>query len=87
MENYAIPTALMSGDIDSLSVPDDVKVVAEQLGANLVFNKQYHANHGTFCLGKDVTFFAVDALNLLQQYNPTSTEPLNNTFLSWILQY
>ena len=38
IENYAVPTALMSGDIDDLAVPKDVEWLSETLGANLVFN-------------------------------------------------
>ena len=81
IENYKIPTAIMSGDVDSLAQPADVAWMIETLGDNVIFEKQYHANHGSFCLALDMTFFSVDALNLLQKYNPTPTTVID-TFLS-----
>ena len=37
IENYSIPTALISGDVDTLAVPADVQWIKEQLGDNVVF--------------------------------------------------
>ena len=69
LEQYDIPTAFFSGDIDHQSVPADVAWLAEQLGDNIVFNQQYHMDHFSFMLAKDMTFFSEDAVNLLKQYN------------------
>ena len=77
IENYEIPTAMMSGDIDSLAVPKDVEWITETLGDNVIFSKQYHLNHGAFAIANDMSFFSVDAVDLLHQYNPVSnTEEL-----------
>ena len=75
IENYKIPTALFSGDLDTLAVPIDVEWTKQQLGDNVVFSKQYHLNHAAFCIANDMSFFSVDAINLLAQYNPVSNQP------------
>lgn len=75
IEDYNIPTAMMSGDLDQLAVPIDVEWITQTLGDKVVFSKQYHLNHGAFCLANDMSFFSVDAINLLAQYNPVSTQP------------
>jgi hypothetical protein len=59
--------------MDGLADPEDVAWLSEQLGDNVVFEKQYHADHTTFVLGKDMTFFSVDAVNQLHIYNPVTT--------------
>ena len=85
IEDYNIPTAMMSGDRDQLAVPIDVEWTVAQLGDNVVFNKQYHANHGSFCLANDMSFFSVDAINLLAKYNPVTAPKFDDvieTFLS-----
>ena len=68
-ENYTLPTALMSGALDHMAPPADVSWIADQLGDNIVFKKQYNNDHFTFALGKDMTFFSVDAVDLLKEYN------------------
>ena len=37
LEDYDIPTVLLSGDLDQLSVPGDVAWLSEQLGDKVVF--------------------------------------------------
>ena len=64
---------MFSGDIDTLAVPEDVEFITNALGDNVVFHKQIHGSHGTFVLGPDMSFFSDDAVNLLQEYNPTPT--------------
>ena len=59
----------MSGALDHMAPPADVSWIADQLGDNIVFNKQYNNDHFTFALGKDMTFFSVDAVDLLKEYN------------------
>ena len=62
IENYNVPTVLMSGDLDGLATPADVAWLSETLGDKVVFQKQYHMDHFTFALGKDMTFFSEDAV-------------------------
>jgi len=37
IENYKVPTALFSGDMDGLATPEDVAWLSEQLGDKVVF--------------------------------------------------
>lgn len=73
IENYNVPTVLLSGDLDGLSTPTDVAFLSEKLGDKVVFQQQYHADHFTFAIGKDMSFFSVDAVNQLHKYNPISS--------------
>ena len=72
LENYDVPTVLMSGDIDQLAAPADVAWLSEQLGDKVVFQKEYHLNHIAFSDANDMSFFSVDAVAQLQKYNPTN---------------
>ena len=81
IENFQIPTALMSGDIDILAVPKDVEYITQALGDNVVFAKQYHSNHAGFCMNNDMSFFSVDAVNLLEKFNPTTAFAGNGEYL------
>lgn len=74
IEDYNLPTAMFSGDLDGLANPLDVEWITQTLGDNVVFHNQYHLNHGAFMLATDMSFFSVDAVNLLHQYNPTSDQ-------------
>ena len=62
VENYKVPTVLMSGDKDPLADPIDVNWIRQQLGSNVVFAKEYHLNHTAFVLSKDMSFFSEDAV-------------------------
>ena len=62
IENYNIPTVLLSGSLDGLSTPSDVAWLSETLGDKVVFQKEYLADHFTFAIGKDMSFFSVDAV-------------------------
>ena len=74
----------MSGDLDSLAVPLDVEWITEQLGENVVFHKEYHLNHGAFCLAVDMSFFSVDAVNLLDKYKSTSALATDENIYSFL---
>jgi len=72
LEDYNIPTVLLSGDIDPLATPKDVAWLSEQLGDKVVFQKEYHLTHEAFVLANDMSFFTVDAVQQLQKFNPTN---------------
>ena len=74
IQDYKVPTVLLSGDRDKLADPTDVAWLSEQLGDNVVFEKQYPADHTTFVVAKDMSFFSVDAVAQLHKYNPVPTE-------------
>ena len=63
LENYPdVPTVLLSGDVDKLATPLDVAWLSGQLGEKVVFEKEYHLDHGGFVLANDMSFFSEDAL-------------------------
>jgi len=74
---YEIPTALYSGDIDGLADPTDVAWLSQTLGDKVVFQKQYHLDHFSFVIAKDMSYFN-DVVTVLQEYNPTTA----TTFLN-----
>ena len=70
MQDYNIPTAMLSGSNDGMAIPADVAWTIEQLGDNVVFQKQYQGfDHFSFILAKDMSYFKEDVLGLLEQYN------------------
>lgn len=72
------PIAIFSGDLDTLADPKDVKWTASQLQKNLVFNHEYHADHNTFMIGKDMSYFTREVMHLLNAANnkPYKASPL-----------
>ena len=64
IENLNIPVGLFSGDLDHLADAVDVAFISNKLGDNVVFQKQYHLDHFSFAIAKDMSFFD-DAIKLL----------------------
>jgi len=52
-----------------LADPKDVKWTAGQLKKNLVFNHEYYMGHMTFAIGKEMSFFTVDVMHILNKAN------------------
>ena len=73
LADYAVPTVMMSGTWDKFAPPEDVSWLIEQLGDNVVFQKEYNLNHLGFSIANDMSFFSGDAVDQLQKYNPTAT--------------
>jgi len=82
IEDYNVPTVLLSGALDGLATPADVAWLSETLGDKVVFQKQYHADHFTFAIGKDMSFFSEDAVAQLHKYNPVTAATNVETFLA-----
>ena len=62
LDAYNIPTMFQSGSRDKFAPPEDVAWLTEQLGDNIVFNKEYDLNHMGFVIANDMSFFSVDAV-------------------------
>ena len=77
LEDYDIPTVLLSGDIDTMATPTDVAWLSQTLGDKVVFQKEYHLNHVGFVDANDMSFFTVDAVAQLQKFNPTKKAAIN----------
>merc|ERR1712060_589941 len=57
IEDLSIPVALFSGDLDRLADPLDVEFISTKLGDKVVFQKEYHLDHFSFAIAKDMSFF------------------------------
>ncbi len=65
---HDIPIGLFSGAEDKLAHPKDVEWLAEQLGENVVCNKNYEKmGHSTFILSNDMKWFN-DVIDLIDLY-------------------
>jgi len=51
-----------------------VKWTVEQLGKNVVFNHEYYLGHMSFAIAKDMSWFDVDVLAILNHYNEKCEE-------------
>eukprot|EP00347_Sterkiella_histriomuscorum_P012496 403368358 len=73
-----IPIALLGGTLDELGSPTDVEWTYETLkpNGNVVFYGQYKLGHLSFAIAKDMTFFTVDTMQLINKYatNKFATE-------------
>lgn len=78
-ENYQVPTAVFYGDVDPLSVTEDVVELINNRtrglkhtdhGDMVVYSRMIHAGHGTFVTGNDMSFFSKDVVELLGRFNP-----------------
>ena len=65
-----IPVALYRGSLDELADTKDTEWLADQMQQTLVFNNEYRIGHISFLIGKDMSFFNVDAMYLMQKYHP-----------------
>ena len=63
------PIAILSGSGDKLADPQDVKWTSEQLAHTLIFNHEYYMGHMSFAIGKDMSWFSVDCMAMLNHYN------------------
>lgn len=63
------PIAIMSGDGDKLAAPKDVAWTAQQLSKSLIFNHEYHLGHMSFAIAKDMSWWTVDAMAIINHYN------------------
>ena len=59
----------MAGTLDELGDPVDVDWLRNQLEDQIVFVQNYVLGHMSFAIGKDMSFFQVDAINLIKKYN------------------
>jgi len=74
IHDLSIPVAVFSGSYDKLADPTDVATLVEQLGSNVVFNKQYPLGHLSFALAKDMSWFSGDAVSVINQYATNAFE-------------
>ena len=63
------PVAIFSGSLDKVCSPADAKWVSNRLQNTTVFNGEYRLGHETFMIAKDMSYFDVDLINVINRYN------------------
>lgn len=69
LKNLNFPLAMMSGSKDMQADPEDVKWTIEQLKDIIIFQHEYYMGHMSFAIGKDMSWFSVDCMAILNHYN------------------
>lgn len=68
------PLAVMSGSKDLLADPKDVAWTVAQMKDTLIFNHEYYLGHMSFAVAKNMSFFTVDTMAILNHYNGVCDE-------------
>ena len=63
------PLAIFSGSKDMLADPEDVAWLSKQVAGTTIFNHQYYLGHMSFAIAKDMSWWTVDAMAILNHYN------------------
>ena len=68
LQDFNLPTALVSGSYDELADPDDVAWLHDQISDHVVFAQQYPLGHLSFLIAKDMSYFTDDVVPLIGKY-------------------
>lgn len=49
--------------------PKDVAWTSQQLNKTIIFNHEYYLGHMSFAIAKDMSWFGVDVMAILNHYN------------------
>ena len=62
--------AMFVGSLDKLATVEDNRLLREQLevGANVVFYREYELGHLSFVLARDMTWFKEDVVRILKTH-------------------
>ena len=60
---------MFAGEKDLVADPRDVEWTYQQLKNHTVFYHQYYLGHMSFAIAKDMSWFDVDAMAILNHYN------------------
>ena len=63
------PVAILGGSQDLLADTKDVDWLNEQIKEHVVFYHQYYLGHISFAIAKDMSWFTVDVMALVNHYN------------------
>ena len=70
IENIDVPVAMFVGQADKLADVTDAQWIREQLGDHVVHYQEIVGGHISFLIGKDMSYFTNDVINLLSKYHP-----------------
>ncbi|TNV78929.1 hypothetical protein FGO68_gene5820 [Halteria grandinella] len=75
LEKINVPVGMFVGLEDELGDPEDCRWLHNKISKTVTYYKEYpFLGHMTFAIGKDMSFFQVDAINLIKQYATNSFE-------------
>jgi hypothetical protein len=70
-----VPIGMFVGKYDLVASPTDCQWIRDQLPSDtLVHYKEYDAGHSTLLLGKDMSPFVDDAMNLIELFTPIDND-------------
>ena len=78
IEDIDMPIAIFNGSLDSVVLEADVNTLIEKLGDNVVYHKVIEGDHWTFSMAQDMSWYKEDLVNVLQTYNPTTSQQTDN---------
>ena len=70
---------MFSGSLDLLADSKDVAWTVSQLQKTIIFNHEYYLGHMSFAIAKDMSFFTVDTMAILNHYNGVCDESTKNS--------
>jgi hypothetical protein len=65
-----VPIAMFVGQKDELADPIDNEWAYGQMEKAVVFYHEYNLGHLSFLVAEDMSYFTVDAMNLIKKYSP-----------------
>jgi hypothetical protein len=61
------------GDVDTLADSEDAEWTRDTIGDAVVHYQTIHGGHATFIVGKDMSWFTNDVMNIIKQYQPLNS--------------
>lgn len=82
LNDIDFPVAVLGGELDLLVDKRDLDWSVSQLKETTnIFYQQYYLGHMSFAIAKDMSFFTVDSMAILNHYNDKcSDETINSNF-------
>ena len=65
-----VPIAMFVGNIDTLADKTDAEWTRDEIGSPVVHYQLIDGGHLTFIVGKDMTWFSNDVMDLIKEYSP-----------------
>lgn len=65
-----VPIAMFVGNVDTLADNTDAEWTRNQIGSPVVHYQEINGGHLTFIIGKDMSWFSNDVMNLVRTYQP-----------------
>ena len=77
LSSLKVPVSLFAGTHDILATIEDVKSIKEMLGPDADYHyEEINADHLSFTIGKDMSYFTETVMEILMKHQPLSNEHL-----------